>query len=364
MRYLTGLLLLTMLWVPARPEAPSAVRYVTLHDEGGRVLSTPLPVEIGTESGMFYRWSPDGRYLVYGREGDLFLYDGQTGESRNLTRTPDRWELMPAWSPDGHSLAFTSRPLLPREGEGRWHARFGPFGGSLALIRADGTGYRVLEEVLAQHPPSWSPDGRWLAYGSEGAVRLFDLETGEVALVTAGELQGDGLQVSYLGAPAWSPRRQEIAFFFAEDDRPPSREEILDGTAPRPLQGYGLLDPATRRVRVLHQYEAPFVARPPALWSPDGQKLALPFTCALIICDPVGLLLVDREGQGAQQLVREFYQAAWAPAGRRLAYIDNDTRREVRILTFRADGSRQASVIRHDYLVEGIAWRPSKRGYP
>lgn len=98
-----------------------------------------------------------------------------------------------------------------------------------------------------------------------------------------------GLTVKHLGAPSWSPQRQELAFFFAEDDRGWTRQELLAGKAARVLQGYAVIDLATGTTRVLYEYRAPFMTRPPALWSADGERVALPFTCELILCDPVSL---------------------------------------------------------------------------
>ena len=54
--------------------------------------------------------SPDGRSIAYYsyRNGlpDIYVFDRQTGEIRQLTDTPELWEIEPFWSPDGTQLAF------------------------------------------------------------------------------------------------------------------------------------------------------------------------------------------------------------------------------------------------------------------
>lgn len=333
---------------PTGERSRSSVTHVTLTPAGVSVTMTPVPDDLDSSATLYYRWSPDGRYLVYGRQGDLWLWDSAAGQARNLTATPDRWELMPAWSPDGKQIAFTSRPL--EKGEGiRWWTMHGCFCGSPTVVGLDGTGYRVLADASVTQPPSWSPDGAELAYGHQGQIWLFDFRTGAARAVSAGMTQ-----VRFVGAPAFSPVRAEIAFFFSEGDEVPTREQVLNGTAPRARQGYALLDLQTGNVRVLHEYRAPFSPRPPALWSATGRRLALNLKQELYLADPVGLYVVHLTDGKVEMVARRAYQAAWEPNGHRLAFVDDGT---VQILTFTVSGwTRQT--LRHDLGVWGIAWHP------
>ena len=112
-----------------------------------------------------FAWSPDGRRIAYleGSPGGAPLYvvnaDG-TGK-RRLTG-PLMVDLgPPSWSPDGRTLAFTGR------------------GGDLYTVHADGTGLRKLAASPVWHVgPEWSPDGRRILFlsGRDGpAARAFDL---------------------------------------------------------------------------------------------------------------------------------------------------------------------------------------------
>lgn len=58
-----------------------------------------------------FSWAPDGSKLAYLLLADLWVVDVETHQTWNLTYRgwygePDRWELMPSWSPDGRWVAY------------------------------------------------------------------------------------------------------------------------------------------------------------------------------------------------------------------------------------------------------------------
>lgn len=72
-------------------------------------LERVFPEEPGGESG--FAPSPDRRGVAFVRGGDLHVRDLASGGEIRLTRTDDRAESGPVWSPDARFLAFTaSRP--------------------------------------------------------------------------------------------------------------------------------------------------------------------------------------------------------------------------------------------------------------
>jgi Tol biopolymer transport system component len=97
-----------------------------------------------------YSWSPSGRSLVYERfdKPGLAVVNAATGASRTLRGTVAASD--PAWSRRG-LIAFARQR--------------GPFRGSdLYVMRGDGTGLRRVARARNAMRPTWSPDGRRVAF--------------------------------------------------------------------------------------------------------------------------------------------------------------------------------------------------------
>jgi Tol biopolymer transport system component len=135
----------------------SSVRVVDL--AGGP--SAPL-----TPDGTFATnpaWSPDGRWVAVSAGAfpdlDLWLYpaDGK-GTPLHLTRGPaaDYW---PAWAPGGTQLAFVQAFLIP--GEGIDQPRSG-----IAMVDVGGRNHRLIlaDTSGISETPAFSPDGHSIAF--------------------------------------------------------------------------------------------------------------------------------------------------------------------------------------------------------
>ena len=115
-----------------------------------------FPVEVSPDrfKVKMLRWaqpSPDGKQVVFQALGRLWIRDLDGGEARRLTHQDQHWELYPAWSRDGKSLAYVT-----------WHDD--RLGSVRVLSLADGS-----EKVITHQPghylePSFSPDGSQVAY--------------------------------------------------------------------------------------------------------------------------------------------------------------------------------------------------------
>lgn len=153
-------------------------------------------------------WSPDGRYIVfYGRGGIWWVRSDGAGTPRLLIQ--DKNPNLVPWSftLDGTRLAYQN--IDPRTSYDIW----------TAAIEGGGAGLRAgkpelfLQTPLDERQPTFSPDGRWLAYTSDesGTYQVY---------VRAYPDKGGKWQISNAGgaSPVWSGNEREL-FFRAEDNR-------------------------------------------------------------------------------------------------------------------------------------------------
>jgi serine/threonine-protein kinase len=152
-------------------------------------------------------WSPDGREIAFHsfRHGtrDLFLMASDGSSEKRVTDDPGQ-ERAPTWSPDGNSLVFG----LDKEGEDElWMiSRAGP-------STAWGPPRRLTFD--GGHNPRWSPDGQWIAYVTEGTLRLIRPEGGAPRILVQG---GTDALDPVPAFPGWS-RDSRTLYFKAHDAR-------------------------------------------------------------------------------------------------------------------------------------------------
>jgi eukaryotic-like serine/threonine-protein kinase len=153
-----------------------------------------------TGNAMFPLWSPDGRYIAF-----LAL-----GEGMSVTRSDGAGKPQPlTQSKDGRPMSFTAdgkRLAFNELSSGRIHLWTVP-------LESDGAGLRAGKpEVFLQTPadernPSFSPDGRWMAYSSDesGTFQVY---------VRAFPDKGGKWQISNSGGtyPMWSRNGHELFF--------------------------------------------------------------------------------------------------------------------------------------------------------
>jgi len=173
-------------WFTGDPMASASAR-VLVYTTGKLTQSqltwfsrTGRPLGTVGDPDVYYdpRISPDGTTLVVEKAdadrgaSDLWTVDLARGTFSRLTSTPG-FQSVPAWSPDGHQIAFGSDP--------------GP-GPKLWVKNASGTG---AEQVLVDgrsFPMDWSPDGKHLLYVTGGGPTRLDLWAYDVERKTSAPL--------------------------------------------------------------------------------------------------------------------------------------------------------------------------------
>ncbi len=120
------------------------------------------------DTSEFIRWwqiSPTGKRAVVEARGDIWTLPAENGSPRNLTRTSGVAEREPSWSPDGRWIAYFS------DATGEYE---------LFVTQSDGKGEtRQLTEDSATYyyDPIWSPDSKHLLYRDKAyRLLLHDLD--------------------------------------------------------------------------------------------------------------------------------------------------------------------------------------------
>ncbi len=156
----------------------------------------------GADAG-FAVWSPDGARMVYCRPQDAppFLHTKPLsgGPQEVLLASNGSMQCAGDWSPDGRSLLFTDRH--PSTGSDIW---------VLALDNGR-TPAPLVRTPSREYSPSFSPDGRWIAYASDESGRT------EVYIQPFAS-QGERVRISTDGGtlPRW--RRDGAELFYQSAD--------------------------------------------------------------------------------------------------------------------------------------------------
>ncbi len=125
--------------------------------------------------------SPSGSRIVMDYRGEIITLPGEKGDPRNITLTTGIHEKFPTWSPDGKSIAYFSDAT----GEYFLHIRQQDGKGEARAIKLTGTGF--------YSNPMWSPDSKKICYTDNGRnIYLLDLDLNTIRKIDSDEIYFPG----------------------------------------------------------------------------------------------------------------------------------------------------------------------------
>jgi DNA-binding SARP family transcriptional activator len=128
----------------------------------------------GHENDAQPAWSPDGAWIAYHRDGDLWIVRPDGTQARRLWKGAAGLVLRPAWSPDSRRLAFVVELVEDK----RWEVW------TLDLDHGVADHIRAFSAPVGEEGLAWDPEGRTLAFhlvyrDQRDAIRLAADGTGE-----------------------------------------------------------------------------------------------------------------------------------------------------------------------------------------
>jgi Tol biopolymer transport system component len=136
------------------PPEPSQRQLFLMPVDGSPVRAIPITSVAGVEG--VPAWSPDGRSVALGSDGGIWMIDVADGRQRSVGPEPAR---DPRWSPDGRRLVFA----LP--GDRLVGSRLPATEALNGIVVVDLEGGRATTLTHDRDAtPQWSPDGSWIAF--------------------------------------------------------------------------------------------------------------------------------------------------------------------------------------------------------
>src|SRR5205809_883261 len=327
---------------PAFSPDGELIAFRSERDGGGIFLmgATGESVKRLTNFGFNPAWSPDGKEIACADEGPLdpavrsnpnsriWAVNVATGEKRLVTKEDS---IQPNWSPHGTRIAYGGRRNLAQRDI--WTI---PAGGGEAV--------EVTNDAAVEGSPVWSPDGKYLYFGSDRAGSM------NVWRVPIEEKTG-----KVLGPPeaVTTPSPYSAQLSFSRDGKRMAYSQIVRGAN---LQRVGF-DPIRETVtgQPVWITQGSRRANAPNL-SLDGEWLAF---------DTQGgkqyhLFVIRRDGTGLRQLTDDSYKdraPRWSPDGKRITFhSDRSGRPEIWMIN--ADGSGLEQLTNARDGVGNAVWSP------
>jgi TolB protein len=265
-------------------------------------------------------WSPDGKRIAFSSDRDdignpdIYVINADGTGSIRLTNEPSRAkDDTPFWSPDGQLIAFTSNRNSTT-----------PYG-DIYIMRDDGTQVqRVTTDPTFENIIGWSPDSRRIFYSinHEGAwtIHVVNIDgTDDTVIVdgSPGVLSPDGTAIAYVG-----PEASQNSVWVSN----------VDGTNARQL----VSTPGTKYSLT---------------WSPDGKRIAFNPGLAVINTDGTGQIQLS----GPETSTGEIH---WSPDGKQIAFQARNANDEVELAVVDVTTGTVKVLTPGRPVEAGFAWSP------
>lgn len=270
---------------------------------------------------------------VMGRTYDLYVASGNGAVIARLTDAFGE-DCDAEWSPNGKRIAFVSYRHDPDA------SGFG--NGELYVMNADGSKKtRLTANGVPDRSPTWSPDGRQIAFSRTGSS-----ESGETEDLYVMNADGSGVTKLATGnlhntGPSWSPDGTRIAFHSWAEVGPS-------------YGGISLIDPdGSGLVELTHPPAAAGDYFPS--WSPDGTRVAF--------WRANDIYVVNADGTGEMLLfatdnLAGWGRITWSPDGTRIAF-GKEVGSGVDVYAVNADGSGETLLLGQAAVEMPLDWRAS-----
>ena len=318
--------------------------YFDVSPVGDRVVYStctyPAPDEDIEEphSSAKFSWHSAIDVLKYNFEISTSYIDGEMPLRLTENR---RFDNYPVWSPDGGRIVFVGEPI-----ESPMNRRIPSElldGQVLYSMAHDGSDLEEVVSGVALYPPSWSPDGQWIAFVVHEARRRF------VYIVKPNGTDLTRISETF-SEPSWSPDGHSIALLAPDGE---------GGGALYKFSVNGLV--ATMIANVANDIDDPFTFWTDTVsWSPDGSRVAFIDPEPDDRCDFVCIVPIeDSPAAGLLPLrIKSRYVSvipAWSPDGSKLAIRLSDEVQggDVVLYTVDRDGTNPCIIVKSLQTREG-----------